>query len=158
MNLQETSKSSMVLYFFINLLFIFLFLSLRFSFLYVKPFLVRFLYLLALSSLPCGITAFLAVCSTHYEHELSPGMLDVSLILIQFAWCWSLLIIIDWHLVISLGFLLLVSASWRSVSNLSPSEIEGGPSAYKSLTHLGFFLYIPRLVLVSQEVPVIYEN
>ena len=145
-------------YFFINLLLIFLLFSLRLSFLYFKPFLVRFLYLLALSSLPCGMAVFLALCSTHCEHALSPGMLDVSLILIQFARCWSLLTIIDWHLVISLGFLLLVSGSWRSVSNLSPSESQGGPSAYKSLAHLEFFLYIPRLALVPQEVPVICED
>ena len=120
--LLENSKSSMVLYFLINLPLIFLLLSLRVSFLYAKPFSVRFLDVVALPPLPCGMTSFLALYSTHCEHELSPGTL-VSLILVQFSQCWSSLTIIGWHLAIPFGFLLSVPGSPRSVSNLSLSDI-----------------------------------
>ena len=88
-----------------------------------KPFSVGFLDLLALLLLPCRMRSSLAPCSTHYEHELSPGTFNVSLILVQVSQCWSSLTIIDWHLVIPFGFLLSVSGSPRSVSNLSPSDI-----------------------------------
>ena len=93
------------------------------SLLYAKPFSVRFLDLVPLTSLRCGMTASLALCSTHCEYELSPDMLDVSLILVQFPCCRSSLTIIDWHRVIPFGFLLSVSGSWKSVSNFSPSYI-----------------------------------
>ena len=121
--LLENSKSSIVLYFLINLPLIFLLLSLRVSFLYAKPFSVKFLDLVALPILLCWMRSSLALCSTHCEHELSPGTLDVSLILVQVSRCWSSLTVIDWHLVIPFGFLLSVSGSPRSVSNLSPSYI-----------------------------------
>ena len=91
---------SMVLYFHTNLLLILL-LSLRVSFLYTKAFSVRFIDLVALPKLPCGMTTSLALSSTHCKHELLPGMLNVSRILVQFLCCWSLLTIINLHLVIS---------------------------------------------------------
>ena len=134
--LLENSKSPMVLYFLINLPLIFFLLSLRVSFFYAKPFSVRFLDLVALPLLPCWMMSSLALCSTHCEHELSPGTLDVSLILVQFSRCWSSLTVIDWHLVIPFGFLLSVSGSPRSVSNLSPSYI-----LLRRLTKFSSFIY-----------------
>ena len=46
----------------------------------------------------CCSTSSLALCSTHCEHELSSGTLDVSLILVQVSRCWSSLTIIDYIL------------------------------------------------------------
>ena len=94
--------------------------SLRVSFLYTKHFSVRFLDLVALPSRPCGMITSFALCSTHCEHELSPGTLDVFLILVQFPWCWFLLTITDWHLVIPFGFFLYISG----LQNLYPNQVK----------------------------------
>ena len=121
--LENKSKSSMLLYFLISLPLIFLLVSLRVSFLYAKLFSVRFVDLVALPLLPCWMMSSLALCSTHCEHKLSPDALNVSQILVQVSGYWSSLTIIDWLLVIPFGFLLPVSGSPRSVSNLSPKDI-----------------------------------
>ena len=134
------SSSTMVLCFLINLPLIFLPLSLRFSFLYAKPFSVGFLDLVSLPLLPCQMMSSLALCSTHCEHELSPGTLNVSLILVQVSRCWSSLTIIDWHLVIPFGFLLSVSGSPRSVSNLSPSDIL--PTRLTKFSSFIYYFYV----------------
>ena len=120
MFLTENSNSSMILYFLINLLLTFL--SLNISFLYVKPLLVRLLDLFALPSPSSDMTISLALCLTHCQNDLSPDMIDITFILVLFSWCWSLLTVIDRHLVIPFGFLLSVPTSTRSASNLSPSD------------------------------------
>ena len=140
MFLLKNSKSSMVLYFLINLLLIFLLHSLRVSFSYARPFTVRFLDLVALSSLPCGLTTSLALYSTHCEHELSPGTIDVSMIVVHFPQCWSSLTIIDWHLVIPFRLFLSVSGSPKSVSNLSPTEIL--PTKLTKFSSFIYYLYV----------------
>ena len=58
MFLLRNSKSSTVLYFLVNLPLIFLLVSLRVSFMYSKPFSVRFLDLVALPPLPCWNDVF----------------------------------------------------------------------------------------------------
>ena len=117
--LMENSKSSLILGFLINLLLIFRLLYLSVYFLYIKHLSVRLLNLVALPSSLSVMTLCLALCSTYKEHELWPRMLDISLTLAEFSWCWSLLTIIGSHLVISFQFFVSLPVSLRSISNLS---------------------------------------
>ena len=120
MSLLENSKSSMVLCFLINLLLILLLPALRLFFLYVNPFSMRFLDLSALPWLTCRMTTPLALCSSHCEHELSPGMLDSSLIFIYFP----ILILIDHNWLKSCNPIWIPIASiWVSKICIQPFSI-----------------------------------
>ena len=91
------------------------------------------------TSILCWMMPSLVLCSTLCEYKLSPGTLDVSVILVQCSWCWSPWTINDWHLVIPFGFLLSVSGYPRSVSNIASSNIL--PARFTKFSNFIYYFY-----------------